>query len=255
MKKNYVNIGFSVAVFGIVYSYEVNFNIPKLLPEPPKFQRQLTEWMIAIWYQLKYDHLYIKVHSLCCYFFYTTPLTYPIYPKLMSNYNWPMGHHIPPVLISLLKVAPVQLWVPESTKPQLFYSSDIACHLAIWRRGWSQISLQCSPAVSGADVPNTRRPITVLGLRGEPLSESIRSSSTLVSLRPSSEGRSNTKSSLKTGLGEHFFTWVFFLHMRFFPWYMFTLTYGSGENGFKKNSKNCIVKATSKRNIHLAAVD
>ncbi len=101
------------------------------------------------------------------------------------------------------------------------------CHLAIWRRGWSQISLQCSPGVPAADVPSTRRPRMVLGHRELPVSESISSSSTLVSLRPSSEGRSKTKSSLKTGLGEHFFTWVFFLHTRFFPWYMFTLTYGS----------------------------
>lgn len=127
----------------------------------------------------------------------------------------------------------------------------MVCHLAIWRRGWSQISLQCSPAVPAADVPSTRRPITVLGLREVPLSESIRSSSTLVSLRPSSEGRSNTKSSLKTGLGEHFFTWVFFLHMRFFPWYIFTLTYGSRWKGVKERLINCKEGRTAMENIHL----
>ena len=118
-------------------------------------------------------------------------------------------------------------WAVDPT-PQ---SSDRPCHFAIWRRGWSQISLQCSPGVPVDDVPSTRRPRTVLGQRELPESESISRSSTLVSLRPSSEGRSKTKSSLKTGLGEHFFTWVFFLQTRFFPWYMLTLTYGSGFEG------------------------
>lgn len=129
------------------------------------------------------------------------------------------------------------LLVEPQRRRQLFYSSDMACHFAIWRRGWSQISLQCSPGVPGEDVPRTRRPRTVLALRELPESESISSSSTLVSFRASSEGRSKTNSSLKTGLGEHFFTWVFFLHTRFFPWNMFTLTYGSGRERQGKMKK------------------
>lgn len=142
-----------------------------------------------------------------------------------------------------LVVAPDQVWAVD---PSTLYSSDKPCHLAIWRRGWSQISLQCSPGVPAADMPSTRRPRTVLGQRELPPSESSSSSSTLVSLRPSSEGRSKTKSSLKTGLGEHFFTWVFFLHTRFFPWYMFTLTYGSREGNDRadEKSKNRHMKKT-----------
>ncbi|TNN50507.1 hypothetical protein EYF80_039317 [Liparis tanakae] len=103
-----------------------------------------------------------------------------------------------------------------------------------------RISLQWSPGVPAAAVPSTRRPSTALGRRESPVSESSSSSSTLVSLRASlEEGRSKTKSSLKTGLGEHFFTWVFFLHTRFFPWYMFTLTYGSvgGQREDKSNTR------------------